>query len=281
MSRVRRLLGAFIVLATFVAATAMAAGGITIVHKTSAAPGGASQRSVKCSKSDHAIAGGFAVPEGQNFAQQSNPSGDRGWHVEALTSPGDMTAYALCEHASARKLKRVSKTLKFPAGDSPDLTIERSVKAKCPKGWKVISGGWKVDPPYAPMTMKAPQQKGEIAVDASKRVKSRIWKVHGGNDGRPTDLIAYAICEKANFSAVQQVAEKVDTPSTDSYSAIAECPPSTHVVGGGFQVKPDESGADLPFVSANRPASATQWKATQITNYLDSSLTSFAECEAD
>jgi hypothetical protein len=276
MSRARRILGVTVFFAVFTAAAAAIGGGITIVTKTTADLGGPTTSQAKCDQQDQVLGGGFSAPDGNNIAQQSHPVGDRSWRAEMLSEPGDITAYALCEPASARKLKAVSKTISVPHPSDPDSTAERAVSAKCPENWKVVSGGYAVDPPYSGKGPGVPA--GEIAVDTSKRVKSRKWKVHGGNDGAKTDLIAFALCEKSGFSHIEQVHETSPTTKTVQASAVAQCPKGTHIVGGGFQTKPDEAHNSFPEVSASMPIGSRKWESKYLPEK-DGSLTSFAECE--
>jgi hypothetical protein len=258
-----------------VVATASAGGsGITMVKKTTTNTNmGPSTRTAECPTSDHVLGGGFSAPDG-SIAQQTMPVGSSGWKAETLSSPGDSSAYALCEQASLRVVKTVSNSVTVPA--SGGSTTERAVVATCPNGWQVISGGYAVVPPFSSGS------DGEIAVDTSMRTSTRTWKVHGGNDGTPTDLKAYAMCEKKDTSQIQQMSRTRPVTSATPVVSMARCPKGSHVVGGGFQIKPDESGGSFPVVNMSRPRDSQRWK-TRLgfpSQSSSSSLTSFAECES-
>jgi hypothetical protein len=278
MRRQGLLITAALAALAFAAASAFAAGGITVVKHTTATVDGPSARKAKCDKGDHVLGGGFASSNDGTLTQQSYPSKGKGWKVETLDEPGgESTAYALCEKASARKLQVVSNTITVPRASMSTPVVERTVKAKCPKGWQVLSGGYAVKPPYS-----GSGSKGEIAVDTTMRADSRTWKVHGGNDGKPTSLRAYAICEKQGKSDVEQAAATDDTIA-GFQSATANCPDGAHIVGGGYQIKPNELSGAFPRVIISRPVQSNQWQASWVPTGASSdssSITSYAECES-
>jgi hypothetical protein len=258
-------------------AAAFGAGGVSIVKHTDTGVEGPSSRAAHCPDKDHVLGGGFKTRRGDpNLVQVNRPSGGDSWATYTLTSGGEASAYALCERASKRKLDIAKKAVLIPTTTSG--TTEQTVNAKCEKGWQVVSGGYEVRPPYS-----GSGSRGEIAVDTSMRASSRVWKVHGGSDGKATKLIAYAICEKKGESKIEQVA-KSDTTG-DVQSANAKCAAGSHVVGGGFQSEPDEGAGLFPNVSASFPASESSWKAEGLPlvakrqGPLVRTLTSYAECE--
>jgi hypothetical protein len=282
--RARRALAglAAFAVAVFVAASAFAAGGVTTVKHTTPTTDGPSARTAKCGNGKHVLGGGFSSTDPETLTQQSFPLLE-GWRAEALGgSPGSKaSAYALCEKASARKLRVVTNRVTIPAPALPPDVAEGGVKATCPNGWQVVSGGYADRPPYQSGTT------GEIAVDTSKRTDDRTWLVHGGNDGDPSDLEAFAICEKSGASQIKQISKTDDSAGT-TQSAKAKCPNGAHVVGGGYQIKPNEAGGTFPRVLASKPVRRLAWKSVWVPIAAGSpdppsvptSLTSFAECES-
>jgi hypothetical protein len=259
---------------------AFGAGGVSIVkHTDTGVLGGPSSRAADCASNDHVLGGGFQTATDNNLGQVDRPSGDGSWATETLTSGGDASAYAVCERASNRKLDLVKhSTLVAQPSTSPGV-VEKGVKAKCDKGWQVVSGGYEVNPFFHG------GDRGEIAVDTNKRTSSRVWKVHGGNDGKPTRLVAYAICEKKGESTIQQVGRSDSTGNVESAKAI--CPKGSHVVGGGFRSVPNEAHGNFPNVNSSFPASGRTWKTQQVVGppmkhgvlHNLATLTSYAECE--
>jgi hypothetical protein len=266
-------------LALAVAAVAWGAGGVSIVKNTeSGIDPGPSSRAADCAAGDHVLGGGFKTSDDSNLAQVDMPSADDSWATETLTSGGKASAFAVCEKASHRKLDIAKHAVLIPT--STGGTIEQTVKAKCDKGWKVVSGGYEVRPPFHG------GDRGEIAIDTNMRVRSRIWKVNGGSDGKATKLFAYAVCEKESEGKITQVSHKDSTGEPET--ATAHCPNGSHVVGGGFRIKPNEAHGIFPNVSASYPASEGSWKSRLVLSppmkhgvIPPHTLTSYAECEED
>jgi hypothetical protein len=289
MRKVTYALGSTVASVLVVAATAVAGGGITIEKKGSTATTTQATLKAKCSASDHVLAGGFRLPDGDNIAQQDEPAGEGAWKVESylddLGLPAHVDTFALCERASARKLKIVSKSVTVPAGTGAPKAVAKAfgqatVKAQCPEGWQVVSGGYAVVPPYTGGS------DGEVAVDTNKRAGSTAWKVHGANEGDKTDLKAFAVCEKQSQGKIQQIAKKV--PITQDMKgvlgvgvpAVAKCPRGSHLVGGGFQSRPtqNQNPTAFPEVSASMPSSKKTWTA-HYNPHASGSITSYVECE--
>jgi hypothetical protein len=235
---------------------AAAAGGISIVKKTTATSGGLSSRTAKCQRGEHVLGGGFSTPGIGSYAQQSGPAGRRGWKAAARSDPGDASAFALCEHASARELKKVSKAIVVP-GNASDPGIG-SVEAKCPRRWKVVSGGYAIVPPV-----------NSFSVDLDKRTSARTWKAHGLNYGSDATFEAFALCERRGASQIEQRADTVVLAGPGTDTAVAQCPEGSHLVGGGYKGY---------AVNESRPLSQRKWEAHWYPGG-PGSITSYAECE--
>jgi hypothetical protein len=241
-------------LALFGATIAAGAGGISIVKKTTFTPGGVSSRTAKCQQDEHVLGGGFSTPGIGSFAPTSKPAKSRGWKAVGDSDSGNASAYALCEQASARKLKKVSKATAVP-GNGSDPGIG-NVVAKCPRGWIVVSGGFSISPPV-------------FSVDLDKRTSARTWKAHGLNYGEDAKFKAIALCESKGASQIRQHANTVVFGGPGTNTAVADCPAGTHLVGGGFKGY---------AVDKSRPLGPKKWEA-QWNPGGPGSITSYAECE--
>jgi hypothetical protein len=278
MRTLRILIATTVGFAALVATAALAAGGISVVTKTTNTVEGPNARQAKCAEGDQVLGGGFSSTNEHTLTQQSYPVKGKGWKVETLDpSGGQSTAYALCEKATKRELKLVSDQATIPRATSGPS--EGQAKAKCPKGWQVLSGGYADRPPYQG------GQKGEIAIDTSKRTDAQTWKVHGGNDGAPSGIEAFAICEKQSEGNVKQVSATDDSTTSVDQAATASCPAGMHVVGGGYQIKPNEAGGTFPRAQASQPVGSTKWLAEWVPDFgakqlPPASITSYAECES-
>jgi hypothetical protein len=102
--------------------------------------------SAKCPRGGEAVSGGF-VPEiadadgsDFNFVTESRRTGKRGWQVTAYNNssePLDLSAFVYCA-----KEKLGLKT-KSAATETSSTNVNISAKAKCPKGHRAISGGFR------------------------------------------------------------------------------------------------------------------------------------------
>lgn len=245
-------------IALIAAAAVGAGGGISIVKKTTTTSGGSSSRTAKCGRHKHVLGGGFSAPGIGDLAQQSRPARKSGWKAATRTGPGDISAFALCERASRRDLRKVSKSVPLP-GD-PTTGPQRSVKAKCPRHWKVVSGGYAIAPPGDPSTW----------VDLDKRTSARTWKTHATNYGADAELQAFALCERKGQSKITQRPKTVVFNGPGTNTAVAKCPMGSHLVGGGYQGYP---------VNESRPVGPRKWKSRWSPGG-PGSITSFAECES-
>jgi hypothetical protein len=244
---------AFVLLGAMIAA---AAGGISIVEKTTHTSGGLSSRTARCQRGEHVLGGGFVTPGIGSYAQHSKPAGRRGWKALARSGPGDASAFALCEPASARELKKVSNAIVVSGSGSDPGT--GSVEVKCPRHWKVVSGGYAIVPPV-----------DSFSIEVDKRTSARTWTVHGVNYGSDATLEAFALCEREGESQIKQRGDTVVLAGPGTDTAVAECPKGSQLVGGGFKGY---------AVDESRPLSQRKWKARWSPGG-PGSITSYAECE--
>ena len=281
MRRAGTLVAPLVLALGIFAATASAGGSpVKIVKATGSSVPGPSSQSVECPGHNQVLGGGFAAADDGALMQKTKPTGLFGWKVEGLFiagTPGDFTTYAVCNTAADRHLMRVKEKVTASSPATPGDTVEQGVSAKCPSGWQVISGGYQVKPRF-----DGGGTDGELGVDTSMAKDARTWFVHGGNDGAPTDLVAYALCEKRDRTSISQDQRSViSTTGGEAVSTTATCDRGAHVVGGGFRVKPDEAGGVFPIVSTSAPTGTGAWKSTFTPeSNLGGKLTSYAECES-
>lgn len=145
----------------------------------------------RCPAGTRVVSGGFDNPdfrwtgdyESDNriVPYISRKAGPRSWTVEAANqggADGTLVAYAYCQDVPSLRTERVTATFTAP----PDEVRQGSTVAGCPRGQRVVSGGFKVvrlDP----------------HVVASRKVGARRWKVSASAPyPGQTKVTAYAYC---------------------------------------------------------------------------------------
>jgi hypothetical protein len=145
----------------------------------------------RCPAGTRVVSGGFDNPDFRWTGDYENnnrivpyisrKTGPRSWTVEAANyggADGTLAAYAYCQDVPSLRTKRTTATFSAP----PDEVRQGSTVARCPRGQRVVSGGFKavgVDP----------------QVVASRKVGARRWKA-SASVPYPTaiTLTAYAYC---------------------------------------------------------------------------------------
>jgi hypothetical protein len=139
---------------------------------TTVAGGGHATLTPKCPRGREAVSGGFEsdTPGSDgftNFAYTSKRSGDRAWKTAVLNpdmSPHGVRAFAYCEKHGPNLVSR-------SASKKVSLLNTTSITAKCPKGAKAFSGGYK-----STFTQSSNETSTSIAF-TSKRSGDQRWKV--------------------------------------------------------------------------------------------------------
>lgn len=148
--------------------------------------------SAKCPGGSTAMSGGFSNPsyvttgdydsDTRILPYVSRRKGDRRWKIEAQNSggaEGTLVAHAYCDEGPAPKVARRAATFSPPV----DEVQAGSVVARCDRGHRVVSGGFKLGPEPS-------------LVVASRRVGGRRWKVTASVAyPSATRVTAYAYCE--------------------------------------------------------------------------------------
>jgi hypothetical protein len=150
----------------------------------------------------------------------------------------------------------------------------------------VIGGGFRITPPYDPVTAAG----ANVSVNTNMRVSDVYWKVRAIRDfGDDARVKAYALCDRDRNGRISTVQNHVDVPDVGTYSATAHCRGPKKVVSGGFKVRPlgtpgsAMSTGLFPWVSLSAPLPGNDgWKATVhngIGPLPDGKLTVYAYCQ--
>jgi hypothetical protein len=174
---------------------------------------------------------------------------------------GDLTAIAYC--GQRPRTKRVVAGISVPAGDTKDVT------AVCPRGKKVLFGGFFTQHAITP-SASFPYP----VVNEMRRVKSRRLRVRADNIGNvPAKVRAIAFC--GHGPKLQTASQTEPNPANSRSSATAHCPAGTRLAFGGFRT-PSETL--LNVVSGLRRA-AGGWRASASNEGgTPAAITAYAYC---
>ncbi len=196
---------------------------------------------------------------------------------------GELVSYAYCQKGAVPPAERVARTTVGP-------NTARSLVAVCPRGMRVISGGF--------ATGAFTQRTGpRVFALTSKRVGSRSWKVQGFNmpddnpssprQKRPGKLAAFAYCVKENVP-LKWVSKRVNVPPMPSQGSgkprtfRVSCPGRTRAVAGGFDGnltlggEPGAAGA----LTSMRTRDGRGWRtsALSLSDKASSKITAYVYC---
>ena len=243
-----------------------------------------------CKPGRVAVSGGFKAT---NFAKNDSGMariGMRKGRARVTTraynfgeASGELVSYAYCQKRPAAPVRRVARTTVAPER-------AKSLVAVCPRGTRVISGGF--------ATGGFTQASGaQVLTLTSKRVGNRRWKVAGFNlpaDGdepgvqrRSGKLAAYAYCVKRN-APLTSVWRRVYVPASppsgpDKPRTVrVNCPGSGRAVSGGFDGnlklggEPWAAGA----ITSMRTRDGRGWRtsAVSLAENIPSRITAYVYC---
>lgn len=229
----------------------------------------------KCKRGTKAVSGGFAslyVLGSSDFGylipQQSRREGARRWMAAAYNlgaTPGELTAFANCRD---EKLKRRLASVAIAPGEGG------TASAKCPKGTRLISGGFDGGE-------GGPADTPRFWVTTSRKVGPRTWTVSARNTGGAEgDLVAYAYCREGGKL---KTAELSDTISVDDYPTNAEadlvpsCKRRQRAVSGGFASDDLQIGA---VIRASYRLGQRGWRLRATLQGINGTdITAYAYCE--
>ncbi len=164
-----------------------------------------------------------------------------------------------------------SKVVRGPLGTIGAAT------ARCPRGTRVLSGGY--DSTF---------RSGALLPNASTRSGPRTWRVSAyrvGGGGGNLKLTVYAKC--GDFPALRSTSEKVNVPAPPGHVALRtlrpRCPGDDFALSGGFKLtvpgRSNPNGPPAAVVFGSR-AEGHAWAvtATRLASSGSSKLTAFAYC---
>jgi hypothetical protein len=219
--------------------------------------------------------------EGQEFGRVACPSGQHvrsfgvsGQFAEYGEGPSDLPvelAMTNPKHviAGARSTDEVNGSFETTAvcGHEPILLqsvvsdnvasgVQRSLKAKCPRGTSVRLGGFRQE-------IGAPTTPGPfVMINGLERSSGRTWKVSAislGDDSGRLSAFAYCGLPVHHIHAV----EKTKNVRPGHYgTATAKCPRGSRFVMGGLRVQHYETYAGDIYITAMGPAGHRGWSVT-------------------
>jgi hypothetical protein len=145
-----------------------------------------------------------------------------------------------------------------PATGTPLGTEPSSATATCPKGTKVVGGGFLT--PAAPNVL--------MAIEQSFRSSPRSWTVVGNAIAGTSAVTAYGYCRKTPG----KIKEVITSTFTGGFflaegSASVACPRNTRVISGGFELTRGPGPADLATarasISSGNSWLVSAWSATE------------------
>ena len=221
---------------------------------------------VACPAGQKVLAGGYSGADG-DFATANRALDDHTWVVKGSFSLSS-TAFAYC--SAGLTVEPASTTAHIPGySTTSGGNNSRAVSAKCPRGTRVVSGGWEWAP-YA----------GNSPVYTSKPHHRRSWIVSGVYDGEVDfDFTTYAYCMRG----VDAVTVSAPVVIDDTATATATCA-TGRLIGGGFDTTPapdfyNTTGPDTFGYTASR-ASRKSWtvSARNYSSFNTGSIVAIARC---
>jgi hypothetical protein len=239
----------------------------------------------KCKRGTQAVSGGFASDDldltgpGTTVVlpHTSAREGKREWNTTGLNLGDEgttVTAYAYCRDENVK-----SRTASVTTEASPPPEPV-SVTAKCKKGTKIVSGGWRaeLDPSPPDFTYHA--------IADSHRVGKREWRVEAtGLGNTPGELVAQANCREGKSLKKRSAEHTFPTSGAlDEAVVQAKCKRSERVVSGGFSfAEPNDSvGHGVLYLTTSRKQGKRGWTVEAAGGGAagtDPTLTVFAYCE--
>jgi hypothetical protein len=126
--------------------------------------------------------------------------------------------------------------------------------ATCPKGTRVVSGGYTTSVPALPSHW--------LNVFESQRVGPDKWRVSGAQSfGGSDTLTTYAYCQPFK-GQIKARSAQVPLATTANASAVAQaiCPAGTKAISGGFSTEAP-TGTEASYVSRSIAAFGNRWVA--------------------
>jgi hypothetical protein len=232
-----------------------------------------------CKRGTKAVSGGFEAefsPPPVDFpfivGDASRRTAPRKWSSSADNTgnaAGDLTSFAYCR---AQNAKRASDSVTIPVGQFDTAT------ATCPKGTKVLSGGFRADP-IVPGGGDTPV----LRVSESRKAGNRAWEASAFSNGNvPGDLTAYAYCRHGKRLKTKQTSTTLTqkTPDMDFKDIEARCKRNQRTVSGGFS-SPEVAAETTPRFISSRKLGKRGWGVAAFIGGTGATIdfTTYAYCE--
>jgi len=166
---------------------------------------------------------------GDDFRRRHGSEGATGWRTSASDlsgGPKDINFFAVCKASGAGGIKYRRLKRSYDPGE------EKTVKARCPDGYRVIGGG--LESPNPVVVATAPFDAGD-----QDQKPDDGWRVRAVNAfGLEQTLRAHAVCRKAGAWDLSYESENVAITGGTTLPASATCPSGGAITGGGAKVKP-------------------------------------------
>jgi hypothetical protein len=250
---------------------------------TTVAIGETGSSTATCKKGTKAVAGGYHVPPDSLTglgaeAHEARRTAKREWTASSY-NPGTGSTLNVFVYCRDERIKAVSSPEVAIAADGTiedDLPIGTAI-AKCPRGTKVVSGGFD-NPDFA---FEGGYSATNIRPYESRKIGKRKWMVSASNRSDTAGtLIAYAYCHEGKKLKTKHASESLALGGGGFPldSATASCKRTQRAVSGGFASdEPADFGG--PFFTGSRREGKRRWTVTAAANELGPAITAFVYCE--
>ena len=178
-----------------------------------------------------------------------------------------LAALAATSAMAGQGLKQKSRTVATSSSDSR----EDSVRVRCGKGTRAVSGGFRTtrrdDPTLLTVSESRPR--------AARRWSASAWTNPFATTGSLT-VLAYCRDEKVKLRS-----RSIEVGTAERGTVSARCPRGMRVVSGGFEAEERNLNAPttpIMFVTTSRKLGARGWQVSAVNNGSPGTLTAFARC---
>jgi hypothetical protein len=235
----------------------------------------------KCKKGTKALSGGFEGPPDTPTGvgapgYESRRLGGRKWIYSSYNSgTGEtVTSFAYCRDERIR----VESAETGIAASSGGIELEiGDATARCPRGTKVVSGGFDNPDFDTQGGFTGPN----IRPYESVKVGKRSWRISAYNRSNEAGiLVAYAYCHKGKALKTRQasIALPLGPGGFPNGTVVASCKRSQRVVSGGFS-SDQPSDFTGPFFARSKRMGKRKWVVSALANVLGPTITAYAYCE--
>jgi hypothetical protein len=223
----------------------------------------------KCKKGTKAVSGGFETVNDPNtpviLPYMSRAEGRRKWSSAGFNEgdPGELTSFAYCRE---QKVKRRSSETTLAPAETETLT------ARCPRGSKVLSGGFDNPDFFIGGTSAT-----VIFPFESLKTGKREWSVSGINLGNvPGELVTQVTCGEGK--GLKTFDEELSFVAGGVDDVSVRCGGERRVVSGGFETTLTAADERV-FTFASHKVGRREWEVRALNVVGPVTLTAYAYCE--